>query len=89
MRSFRPLAAGLVCLAFLTATARAEPSRSPLHLIPAEADLLIEMKQPRPFVEALTNLDVLKQLQQFAAVKEQLDSTRVRRFFQLLAYFEK
>jgi hypothetical protein len=89
MRSFRPLAAGLVCLAFLTATARAETPRSPLRLIPAEADLLIEMKQPRQLVEVLTHLDLLKQLQQFAAVKEQLDSTRVRRFFQLLAYFEK
>src|SRR5262245_4983452 len=89
MRSSRLLVAGLACLAVLTATARAEEPRSPLRLMPAEADLLVEFKQPRQLVEALTNLDLLKQLQQFSVIKEQLDSTRARRFFQLIAYFEK
>jgi hypothetical protein len=89
MRSFRPLTAGLVCLTLTVATARAEAPRSPLRLLPAEADLLVEVKQPRQLVETLTNLDLLKQLQQFSAFKEQLDSTRARRLFQLVAYFEK
>src|SRR5262245_60190720 len=89
MRSYRPLAAGLACLALVAAAARAEAPRSPLRLLPAETDLLVEVKQPRQLVEALTNLDVLKQLRQFSAVKEQLDSTQARRFFQFVAYVEK
>jgi hypothetical protein len=90
MRLYRPLAAGLACLALAAAaTARAEVPPSALRLIPAEADLLVEVRQPRQLVEALTNLDLLRQLRQFSAFQEQLDSTRARRFFQLVAYFEK
>jgi hypothetical protein len=89
MRLFRRAAVGLVCFALFAATVRAETPPSPLRLIPAEADLLVEVKQPRQLAEALTTLDLLKQLNQFAAYKEVLDSTQARRFFQLLAYVEK
>jgi hypothetical protein len=88
MRLPRLFAAGLACLV-LAAAARAEALPSPLRLIPAEADLLVEVKQPRQLAETLTHLDLLTQLQQFSAFKEQLDSTQARRFFQLVAYFEK
>ena len=37
----------------------------------------------------MTSLDALKQLQQFPSVKELLDSTTSRRYYQFLAYFEK
>jgi hypothetical protein len=89
----------LACLA-LTATAlRADqpirkpassaPVPSPLTFIPDQADLLIQVKQPRRLVEAFTALDAYKQLQSFAAVREFFASTTYRRFTQLVAYFEK
>jgi hypothetical protein len=62
---------------------------SPLDLIPAEADFFIEIKNPRRVAETIQDLAALEQLRQFPAIGEQLDSTNVRRFFQLVAYFEK
>ncbi|MFL5048461.1 MAG: hypothetical protein ACJ8EA_26815, partial [Xanthobacteraceae bacterium] len=86
MRVFRHLAGGLGSLLLAALPARADP---PLRLIPAQADLLAEVKQPRRLVETLLNLDLVRQLQEFPPVQEQLRSTRARRFYQLLAYFEK
>jgi hypothetical protein len=91
MRLFRSLAAGLAWVALLPAAAPADSAApaSPVRLIPAQADLLVEVRQPRLLIETLTTLDTVKQLQAFPAVKEQLGSTNVRRFYQLVAYFEK
>src|SRR5262249_50350571 len=86
MPVFRPLAGGLACLLLAALPARAD---TPLRLIPAQADLLAEVKQPRRLVETLLNLDLVRQLKEFAPVQEQLNSTRARRFYQLLTYFEK
>ena len=63
--------------------------RDPARLLPDQSDLLVEVRHPRRLVETLTTLDTLKQLQQFAPVRELLDSTSSHRFYQLLAYFEK
>lgn len=62
---------------------------TPLRLVPDQADLFVEIRQPRRLVETLTTLDMLKQLQQFAPVRELLDSTNAHRAHQLIAYFEK
>jgi hypothetical protein len=86
MPVFRHPAGGLVCLLLATLPSRADTA---LRLIPAQADLLAEVKQPRRLVETLLNLDLVRQLKDFAPVQEQLQSTRARRFYQLLAYFEK
>src|SRR4051794_11158342 len=86
MRVFRHLAGGLGCLLLAALPARAD---TPLRLIPAQADLLAEVKQPRRLVETLLNLDLVRQLKEFAPVQELLHSTRARRFYQFLAYFEK
>src|SRR5205814_1660594 len=80
-----PLVVGLVLLAAVPVHAEMPPSR----LIPAQADLVLEVHQPRQLVESITKLDTFKQLQQFAAVKELLDSTQYRRFYQFIAYYEK
>jgi hypothetical protein len=94
MRLFRFAAGGLVALSFCVAAVRAETPQSktpssPLSLLPDQADLLVEAPQPRRLVESLSGLDVLKQLQQLAPVREAFDSTKVRRFMQLVVYFEK
>jgi hypothetical protein len=78
--------AGVLCCA---AAARAEAPRTPAELIPDKADLLIEVANPRRLVEALTTLDVVKELRGFPVIKEFMASTQSRRFYQLLAYFEK
>ncbi|MGH7170575.1 MAG: hypothetical protein ACRELG_09890 [Gemmataceae bacterium] len=89
MRPFRLAASSLIALIFCVPIARAETPSSPLRLLPDQADLLIQVPQPRRLVERLTTLDTLKQLKQVAPVRELLDSTNARRFFQLVAYFEK
>ena len=89
MRLLPRFAAGLSLVALLTASAAAETAASPLRLVPDSADLLLEVKNPRRLVETVTNIDALKQLQQFPSVKELLDSTTSRRYYQFLAYFEK
>ncbi len=88
MRRFRLLALGLL-LAAGAALAGADPAPSPLRLIPAEADLVLQLHSPGRLIEVVTSLDALKGLGNLAAVKEQLDSTQGRRTRQLLAYFEK
>ncbi|HEY7426904.1 MAG TPA: hypothetical protein VH682_21895 [Gemmataceae bacterium] len=93
MRPFH-FAASLIALSFCVVALRAETPKpqtppGPLRLLPDQADLLVEVPQPRRLVETLTTLDMLKQLQQLAPVRELFDSTNARRFYQLLAYFEK
>ena len=68
---------------------RAAEAPDPLRLVPAQADLVIQVPQPRQLIEAFTTLDALKQLQKFEAVQEFYDSTNWRRFQQLVAYYEK
>jgi hypothetical protein len=86
---YRSLTSGLIGLTLCVAAARAEGPPSPRHLLPEQTDLLAEVKQPRRLVETLTTLEMLKQIRQFAPVRELLDSTSYRRFYQLVAYFEK
>lgn len=75
--------------ALLAAPARAADTPDPLRLMPKEAGLVIKVEQPRPFVEGIARLDVYKNALQFPQAREILDSTRARRFFQLVAYLEK
>src|SRR4051794_24937542 len=86
MRLFRLLAVGVAALV-LPAAVRAAPS--PVRYIPAEADLLIEIPQPRQAVESAVRSDLAQQLQKVPQVKEVLEGTAYRRFLQLLAHFEK
>lgn len=88
MSLFRHVASAVVCLA-LVASARADQPPSPLDLMPDQGELLIEVPSPRQLVETLTTLDTLKQLEQLGVSKELLNSTQYRRFYQLVAYFEK
>jgi hypothetical protein len=89
MRLLSRFAAGLSLVALLTAAAAADTPAAPLALVPDSADLLVQIKNPRRLVETLTNLDAVKQLQQFPSVKEYLNSTTSRRYYLFLAYFEK
>jgi len=92
MNPLRPWIGGLACLVVLVGagSVRAEsPPPSPLRLIPDVADVVIEVKNPRQLVEAIVTLDAVKGFMGLEAVQEFYDSTTSRRFYQLLAYFEK
>ncbi len=81
--------AGLACLLLCAPRSRAEAPPSPLRLIPAEADLLVEFKSVRQLHDLILDLDVVKELRKFPNTREFFNSTQARRFFQLLAYYEK
>jgi hypothetical protein len=90
MRLHRAALPCLCCLlAFGAAPLRADAPPDPLRLIPAWADVFVKVEQPRRLVESVTGLEVLRQLRELAPVRELYDSTNARRFYQLLAYFEK
>jgi hypothetical protein len=90
MRPPRHLAGGLACLAlFALAVAARADAPDPLRLVPDQADAYVEITQPRKLVESGLSLEIVKSLQHLAPVQEAYDSTTARRFYQLLAYFEK
>src|SRR5262245_14394704 len=89
MSRIRYLLGGLLGLVLCASPLRAEKPPSPLRLIPAEADLVVQTQGPRQLVEAITTLDYVKNLQELDNVKELLDSTQTRRFFQMVAWFER
>jgi hypothetical protein len=90
MRLLGRCAGGLALVVLLTSSvAAAEPAVSPLRYVPAEADLVIEASSPKTLVETLYYLDTVKKLQAIPAAKEIFDSTQYRRFYKLIAYFEK
>jgi hypothetical protein len=91
MPPFRHLLGGplLACLLLAPSAGRADTAPDPLRLVPKDADLVVEVPQARRLVETFTKLDLVKQLRQFDAVREYEDSTNARRFYQLVAYYEK
>jgi hypothetical protein len=89
MRLIRPIAGALACLALVAIEARAEQTPDPLRLVPEQADLVLEVHQPRRLVETGLSLDAFKAIQALPPVRDAYDSTTARRLYQLLAYFEK
>jgi hypothetical protein len=81
----------LACLALAWAAvpALAQAPPDPLRLVPAEADLVVKVENPSHLVQSLYNLEAIQGLQKIDAVRELYDSTNVRRFNQLVGYFEK
>jgi hypothetical protein len=86
MRRLRILACCSVLL--LPAAVRAE-APTPLRLMPDQADVLVQIDSPRQLVESATTADLFQQFQKLEAIRELYDSTNSRRFYQLVAYFEK
>ncbi len=91
MRLHPLFAAGVLGLALAARAAAAGPAAppSPLRLVPAEADVVLHVREPGRLVDLVGQLDFLPALLEFPPIKEQLASTSARRGRQLLAYFEK
>jgi hypothetical protein len=80
---------GLLGLVLCAGPLRAEGPPSPLRLVPADTDLVLQAKSPRQLVETVLTIDYIKDLQKLGAYKEVLDSTQLRRFMQMVAWFER
>jgi hypothetical protein len=79
-------------LAFSAVFATIAPARAaddPLRFVPRNSDFVLRVDSPRKLVEAVLATEQLRELSQFAAVKEALQSPQVRRGAKLLAYYEK
>lgn len=100
MRRFCLLVGSLVFLIFAIAAHGETPSASatggerdkktsPLRLLPEGTDLIVQAPQPSRLLETLLAQKTFQSGKQLAPVHEFLASTNVRRFQQLVAYFEK
>jgi hypothetical protein len=85
MRAARTVAA----LAILVVVGNGRAADDPLRLVPKQADFVLRVDSPRKLVEAVLATEPLMELEQFAAVREVLGSTNVRRVAKLLVYYEK
>lgn len=74
-----------LALLFLALPAAAD---EPIRRLPKSCGFVFQIENPRQFVEGVTTIDAYQGLQQFPPVKEYLDSTQVRRFFQIVKYLE-
>src|SRR5262245_9501144 len=89
MRRPYRLAVALLALGLNTNVLHADGPPDPLRLVPKQADLVLTIDAPRKLADAIASVEPLRQLAQFSAVRELLDSTNSRRFRQLIDYYEK
>ena len=61
----------------------------PLRLVPKEAGVVVVVEKPRLFAETIRSLDALRTAEGLPIAKGIFDSTPVRRFYQLVAYYEQ
>jgi hypothetical protein len=87
----RRLTCWLCCAAFLLAGSplRADTSADPLRLVPALAEIVFKLENPKRITESIYYLDAVQDVLKIDLVRELYDSTNARRAYQLLAYFEK
>ena len=88
VRSLSGLLAWFV-VASSPALARADMAPDPLRLVSNQTDLILKIEQPRKLVDGVMALEAFKRFYNLEAIHELYDSTNSRRFFQLIAYFEK
>jgi hypothetical protein len=87
--SLTPKKSGWALLVLAFASLPVLADADPLQFIPEQAELVIKVEKPRQLIESILNLGPVKQLLEMPAVQELYDSTNSRRFYQLIAYFEK
>jgi hypothetical protein len=80
---------GFVVAALCAPNLAVSAPRDPLRFIPDKADLVLKVENPRQFIEGIAKLDAVKDIQQLDPVRQALDSVQVRRFFQLVKYYER
>ena len=78
----------LVALAVGPAARAADPP-DPLRFVPAAAQLVVKVEDPRQLAEAVAGLDAVKGARELAPVRAVLDAPTARRGFQVLAHLER
>src|SRR5215470_2718172 len=63
--------------------------KDPLRFFPESTDAVLKVEKPRALVEAILKHDLAREAQELQIVRDFLDSADFRRFFQLVAHFEK
>lgn len=89
MHLFRSVPALIFFFLVLVPNAWADSPRGPLQLLPEQADIVINIERPRQLADVITGLDVFKQLQTLAPVREFYDAGNFRRFFEIVYHFER
>ncbi|MGE3807613.1 MAG: hypothetical protein AB7K24_23365 [Gemmataceae bacterium] len=89
--TLRALLGGWVLLAAAGALRADSPTAGSeaLKLIPKQADLVVQVSNPKALIDGLLNDGWIQQIQQLQGVQEAYDTTNARRFYQLVSYFEK
>lgn len=78
-----------LALVFAGNSLRADSPANPLRFVPEQAHVVLQVEQARKIADLLVNHELARQVRTTEAFQELYDSTNVRRFLQLLAYFEK
>lgn len=89
MRLLSPAVRLAIVILFLAPAVGRADTPSPLRFVPSQAELVVTLNQPRHLLETVLNHDLVKDVQKIETVRELFDTTNVRRFQQLLAYYEK
>jgi hypothetical protein len=89
MPFLRHLVGGLACLLLAAPMARADAAPDPLRLVPAQADVFVEIKAPRQLITTALSSDLFHAARALPQVRDLCDSTNVHRFLQLVGYFER
>lgn len=84
----RPILSLAVLLAFAVPVLQAD-SKDPLRFFPEGTDVVVKVEKPRALIESILKHDLAKEAQDLQLVRDLLDSANYRRFFQLVAHFEK
>ena len=85
----RMILAGFIAFTLFCPILASAATKDPLRFIPDKTDLVLKIERPRQFIEAFSKLDAVKDAQQLDPVRKALDTAPVRRFFQLVAYYER
>src|SRR5688572_26031745 len=85
MPRMRPLLSLTAALALCSPAAAKDPKR----FLSESTAVVIQVEKPRALVEAFLNHDLAKEGRNLQVVRDFLDSANARRFFQLVAHFEK
>jgi hypothetical protein len=80
---------GLCVLLVSSSLAVAQEAKDPVRFVPIQAELVVRVDRPRDLIEAVEKNELFQQAQKLAGIREYYDSTSVRQFYQLIAYFEK
>ncbi len=89
MRSIHPLLVGVLMLGCLTPAVDAAEPADPARFLPAQAQLFLKVEKLDALLTSITKLESFEKIYELDIVRPYVDSTQVRRFYQLIDYYER